>query len=264
MCTLLHTALTANTLCLRPVIKLSGFGTEKVEEEIETLFPGVRTNRLDYDTARTRSAYERILTCFEQGKSKILIGTQMMAKGLDFEQVSVVGILNADSLMNVPDFRAHERAFQLITQISSLAGRSHNQGTVVIQTSQPAHPLIQAVQAFDYERMAIDELNERKAFCYPPYFRLIVLVLRCNNEQALEQIADHYAEVLYEELGKRVLPPFIPPVNRVQTLYVRHIMLKLETTLPVANVRAILEKVNRQMQAFPGFSRIILHYEVDN
>ena len=250
--------------CSGKDIKLSGFGTEKVEEEIETLFPGVRTNRLDYDTARTRSAYKHILTCFEQGKTKILIGTQMIAKGLDCKQVGVVGILNADSLMNVPDFRSHERAFQLMTQISSLAGHSHNQGTVVIQTSQPDHPLIQAVQACDYERMAIDQLNERKTFRYPPYYRLIVLVLRGSNEQTLEQIAVRYAEILYEELGEKVLPSFAPPVNRVQALYVRHILLKLETTLPVAHVRAILEKANRQMQSFPGFSRVVLHYEVDN
>jgi len=245
-------------------IKLAGFGTEKVEEEIETLFPDVRTNRLDYDAARTRSAYKHILTAFEQGKTKILIGTQMLAKGLDCKQVSVVGILNADSLMNIPDFRSHERAFQLMTQISSLADRIHSQGTVVIQTSQPDHPLIQAVQTFDYEQMAIDQLNERKTYRYPPYFRLIVLVLRGSVEQTLEQIAVRYAEILYEELGERVLPSFAPPVNRVQALYVRHIMLKIETTLPVTYVRTILDKAYRQMQSSPGFSRVVLHYEVDN
>ena len=245
-------------------IRLAGFGTEKIEEEIEKLFPDIRTNRLDYDTARTRSAYERILTCFEQGKSKILIGTQMLAKSLCFKQVSVVGVLNADNLMNVPDFRSHERAFQLMMQISGLAGRSHHQGTVVIQTSQPDHPLIQAVQAFDYKRMAIEQLNERKIFRYPPYFRLIILILRGNNEQTLENIAARYAEILYEALGKRVIPPFSPPVNRVQALSVRHIMLKLETTLAITQVRAILDKANRQMQTVPGFSRIVLHYEVDN
>ena len=251
--------------CGAKEVKLSGFGTEKVEEEIATLFPDVRTHRLDYDTARTRSAYKRILTCFEQGKTKILIGTQMLAKGLDFKQVSVVGILNADSLMNVPDFRSHERAFQLMMQISSLAGRrSCEQGTVVIQTSQPDHPLIQALQAFDYERMATDQLNEREIFHYPPYYRLIVLVLRCGNDQLLEQITVRYADILQEELGGRVSPPFVPPVSRVQALYVRHILLKIETTLPVANIRTILDKVNRQMQSFPGFSRIVLHYEVDN
>ena len=245
-------------------IKLAGFGTEKVEEEIETLFPGIKMNRLDYDTARTRGAYKHILAGFEQGKTKVLIGTQMLAKGLECAQVGVAGILNADSLMNVPDFRAHERAFQLMMQVIALTGRNNKQGIAVIQTSQPEHSLIQAVQAFDYQRMAIDQLNERKTFRYPPYFRLIVLVLRGPNEQMLEQIATHYAETLFEELGKRVLPPFTPPVNRVQTLYLRHIMLKLETSLPIVRVRNILDKVNRHMQIVPGFSKIVLHYEVDN
>ena len=250
--------------CGENEIKLVGFGTEKVEEEIETLFPGIKTNRLDYDTARTRGAYKHILSDFEQGKTKILVGTQMLAKGLEFAQVGVVGILNADSLMNVPDFRAHERAFQLMMQVSAFAGRGLQQGTVVIQTSQPDHPLIQAMQVFDYKRMAINQLNERKTFRYPPYCRLIVLVLRSPNEQILEQIATCYAEMLYMELGEQVLPPFTPPVNRVQALYIRHIMLKLEISLPVDQVRSILDQVNHQMQTYPGFGKVHLYYEVDN
>ena len=250
--------------CRGKEIKLVGSGTEKVEEEIDTLFPGIKTNRLDYDSARTHGAYKHILSGFEEGKTKILIGTQMLAKGLDSAQVAVAGILNADSLMNVPDFRAHERAFQLMMQVSSLAGRGHKQGTVVIQTSQPAHPLIQAIQTFDYKSMAISQLNERKIFRYPPYYRLIVLVLRGPNEQLLDQVATCYAELLIAKLGECVLPPFTPPVNRMQALYQRHIMLKLETTLPVTHVRNILDKVNRQMSTVSGFSKIDLHYEVDN
>jgi len=250
--------------CQGSEIKLMGFGTEKVEEEIEALFPEVKTARLDFDTARTRSAYERILSDFEQGKSKILIGTRMLTRGLDCKQVGVVGILNADSLMNVPDFRADEHAFQLMMQVSDCAVRSHKQGTVVIQTSLPDHLLMQTIQTFDYERMAHSQLGERKMFRYPPYFRLIVLVLRCRDEHILEQISTRYAEALYQELGDRVLPPFAPPVNRVQALYVHQIMLKLEITLPVMQVRTVLDTVNRQMQSIPGFRQIILHYEVDN
>jgi primosomal protein N' (replication factor Y) len=250
--------------CQGMEIKLMGFGTEKVEEEIEALFPGIQTSRLDMDTARTNSAYERILKDFEQGKSKILIGTQMLAKGLDFKKVSVAGILNADSLMNVPDFRAHERAFQLMMHVSSCAGWQEQQGTVVIQTSNPEHPLMQAVQASDFGRMALAQLSERKMFRYPPYFRLITLVLRYSDEPVLEQIAVRYAEILHADLGERVLPPFTPPVNRVQTLYVRHIMLKLETSLPVVQNRTVLEQAFRQMQSFPGFKQVLLHYEVDN
>ena len=245
-------------------MKAAGFGTEKVEEEIATLFPDVRSSRLDFDTARTRGAFQRILNSFELGKSKILIGTQMLTKGLDTKQVSVVGVLNADSLMNVPDFRSHERAFQLMMQISRLACRSNQQGTVVIQTSQPEHALIQAVKEFDYKRMAIEQLNERKTFGYPPYFRLIVLVFRSGNEKILEQITARYAELLQAELEERVIPPFAPPVNRLQALHVRHIMLKIETNLPVPHIRGILDKVFSQMKSFAGFSKVDLHYEVDN
>ena len=247
--------------CKSAEIKLMGFGTEKVEEEIKSLFPGIKTERLDLDTARTRSAYERILNDFEKGKTKILIGTQMLNKGLEFPNVSVAGIVNADTLMNTPDFRAHERAFQLMMQVGGYAGRIDKQGTVVIQTSNPEHPLMQAVEKFDYERMALEQLSERKMFRYPPYFRLIVLVLRCHDEQILEQISVRYAEILYDELGDRVLPPFSPLQHR---MYVRQIMLKLETALPVAQVRTVLEKANRTMQTVPGFKKIALHYEVDN
>ena len=250
--------------CGEKEVKLAGFGTEKVEEEIATLFPGVSANRLDFDTARTRSAFQHILKCFEQGKSQILIGTQMLAKSLDIKNVGVVGILNVDNLMNIPDFRSHERAFQMLVQLSGLACRNHNQGTVVIQTTQPDHPLIRAIQSFDYGRMAGEQLIERKLFRYPPYYRLIVLVFRCSNEQILELFTTRYAALLFEELGDSVLPPFTPPVNRVQTLVVRHIMLKTETSLPVPQVRTVLDKVNRQMRSFPGFSKVVLHYEVDN
>jgi len=250
--------------CMGEEIKLMGFGTEKVVEEIEALFPGVQTSRLDLDTARTGSAYERILKDFEQGKSKILIGTQMLAKGLDCNKVGVVGILNADSLMNVPDFRAHERAFQLIMQVSSCAGLRHQQGIVVIQTSNPEHPLMQAIQTFDFKQMAELQLSERKTFRYPPYFRLITLVLRCSDEQMLDQIAVRYAEILYADFGERVSPPFSPPVNRVQMFYMRHILLKFETSMPVNYVRTVLEQANRQMLSVSGFRKVVVHYEVDN
>jgi primosomal protein N' (replication factor Y) len=198
-------------------LRLIGFGTEQVEEEIAALFPGVKADRLDFDTARTRKALERILTDFEQGKTRILIGTQMLSKGLDFERVSVVGVLNADSLMNFPDFRSHERAFQLMMQVSGRAGRRDKQGTVVIQTSQPEHPLLQMVQAFDYESMALAQLSERQLFRYPPCYRMITLVLRSREEAVLTDFSALYAGALRKELGERVYGPFSPPVNRVQT-----------------------------------------------
>lgn len=245
-------------------IKLLGFGTEKVEEEIMTLFPDAKTERLDLDTARTRKLYEQILTDFERGKTDILVGTQMLAKGLDFERVSVVGILNADSLMNFPDFRAHERAFQLMMQVSGRAGRRHKQGKVIIQTTQPEHTLLQMLQEFDYSNMTHLHLSERKMFQYPPYSRLIMMILRCKDEYVLGRMASIYAEILKKELNTKILGPFVPPVTRVQTLHIRQIMLKLEISASIASIREGLDNAYQFMQKYPEFRQIILHYDVDN
>lgn len=244
-------------------MRMMGFGTEKVEEEIASLFPAVKTDRLDLDSARTRMAYERILTDFDQGKTQILIGTQMISKGLDFANVSVVGILNADSLMNFPDFRAHERAYQLMAQVSGRAGRRDTPGTVVLQTSQPEHPLIQQVIRSAYKEMARLQLEERSMFKYPPYHRIITLVLRSRNESTLREIASIYAERLRAHLGDRVLGPVTPVITRVQTFYVRHIVLKIEIAASIASTRELLEKIYKEMQAIPSFRQIVFHYDVD-
>lgn len=249
--------------CQSTEFKMVGFGTEKVEEEIALLFPQAKTARLDFDTARTRSAYERIIADFEKGKSQILIGTQMLSKGLDFGNVSVVGILNADSLMNFPDFRAHERAFQLMVQVSGRAGRREKRGTVVLQTSQPEHPLIQLVQRFAYPEMVSLQLAERSMFRYPPYFRLIVLVLRCKQESLLQDLSRVYAEKLRLLFGERVLGPVTPPVTFIQTFHIRKIVLKIEVSAAIAPVRALLEKVQAEMQQLPQFRQILMHYDVD-
>lgn len=244
-------------------IKMMGFGTEKVEEEINSIFPNAKTDRLDFDTARTKKAYERILSDFEEGKSQILIGTQMLSKGLDFENVSVVGILNADSLMNFPDFRAHERAYQLMAQVSGRAGRRDKAGTVVLQTSQPEHPLIDMVIRSAYKEMVRLQLTERSMFKYPPYFRLITLVLRSRNESRLREITELYANKLRNLLGERVLGPVTPPVMRVQTLYMRNIILKVEITASIASTRELLEKVHEEIQSDPSYGQLIFHYDVD-
>jgi primosomal protein N' (replication factor Y) len=244
---------------LRPL----GFGTEKVEEEVAALFPAARTERLDMDTARTRTAYERILADFGKGKTQILIGTQMLSKGLDFGNVSVVGILNADSLMNFPDFRAHERAFQLMVQVSGRAGRRDKQGTVILQTSQPGHPLVRMVEQSDYKGMADIQLGERSRFRYPPCYRLIVIVLRCRNEAVLREMASLYTGKLQARLGERVLGPVTPVVTRVQTLHIRHIVLKIEAKAALAPVRELLKSAHREMQGHEGLKQLLIHYDVD-
>lgn len=241
-----------------------GFGTEKIEEETHVLFPEASIERLDLDTTRSRQAYQRIFHDFEQGKTNILIGTQMLAKGLDFGYVQTVGIMHADVLMNLPDFRAHERAFQLIMQVSGRSGRREQQGDVVIQTAQPQHPLWQWVKKADYEGMAYAQLAERKLFSYPPYFRLLTLVLRCANQEVLESVAEEYVKRLREAFGHRVSEAIIPPINRIQRLYTRHLVLKTESALPVSFIRSSLDAAYNEMCAIPGFQKVRLHYDVDN
>lgn len=250
-------------MCEIPELRTMGFGTEMVEEEIATLFPAAKVERLDFDTARTRTAYERIIADFEKGKTQILIGTQMLSKGLDFGNVSVVGILNADSLMNFPDFRAHERAFQLMVQVSGRAGRRDKRGTVILQTSGPDHPLIRMVERFAYKEMVRLQLGERSMFRYPPYYRLIVIVLRSRNDSILQELSVLYADNLRRHLGERVLGPVTPPITRVQTLHIRKIVLKIEIAAAIAPVREILEAVHAEMQRYLPFKQLIVHYDVD-
>ena len=250
--------------CHSTELRMMGFGTEKVEEEVQRLFPSAKMERMDLDTARTRKAYERIISDFASGKTQILIGTQMLSKGLDFGNVSVVGILNADGLMNYPDFRAHERAFQLMVQVSGRAGRRDKRGTVILQTSQPEHPLIRMVQHSAYKEMARMQMEERSMFRYPPYHRLIVLVLRSRSEEALREMSMAYAERLRARLGEEhVLGPVAPPITRIQTLLIREIVLKIDISTPTAPIREILEAIHSEMQRLPSFKQLMVHYDVD-
>lgn len=250
-------------VCQSHDFKSQGFGTEKVEEEVASLFPDAKIDRLDIDTARTRRAYERIISDFERGKSQILIGTQMLSKGLDFANVSVVGILSADNLMNFPDFRAHERAYQMMSQVSGRAGRREKRGKVILQTNQPSHPLIEMVRRSAYKEMVALQLSERSMFRYPPYYRLIIIVLRSRREDLLRDLSRDYAERLRSRLGDRVLGPVTPAITRIQTLHIKHIVLKIEISAGIASLRKILEEVHQEMQANPLFKQLLVHYDVD-
>ena len=198
-----------------------GFGTERIEDDIQLIFPEARVARMDLDTTRTRTAYERIIADFELGKTDILIGTQMVSKGLDFQCVSVVGILNADTMLNYPDFRSYERAFQLMAQVAGRAGRKNKQGLVILQTKLPDLPVIHQVIRNDYEQLYYDQLAERQLFRYPPYCRLIYVYLKHRKESILDLAADKMAQLLRSGLGERVLGPDKPPIARIQTLYIK-------------------------------------------
>ena len=240
-----------------------GFGTEKIEDDVKAIFPEARVARMDLDTTRTRTAYERIIHDFQQGRTDILIGTQMVSKGLDFDHVSVVGILNADTMMNYPDFRAYERAFQLMAQVAGRAGRKNKRGRVVLQTKSIDHPIIPQVMHNDFEGMVAGQLAERQLFRYPPYYRLVYVYLKHRNEQLLDVMAQTMAAKLRAVFGARVLGPDKPPVARIQTLFIRKIVLKIETNAPMARARQLLVQVQQEMVAEDRFKSLIVYYDVD-
>ena len=244
-------------------LRSRGFGTEKIEDDIRALFPEARVARMDLDTTRTRAAYERILADFEQGRTDILIGTQMVSKGLDFEHVNVVGILNADTMLNYPDFRAYERAFQLMAQVAGRAGRKDKRGLVVLQTKSIDHPIIAQVMANDFEGMASGQLAERQMFRYPPYYRLVYVYLKHRDEALLDVMAHTMAERLRAIFADRVLGPDKPPVARVQTLFIRKIVVKIETAASLPRVRRWLAEVQREVQADERFRSLLVYYDVD-
>lgn len=240
-----------------------GFGTEKIEDDIRIVFPEARVARMDLDTTRTRTAYERIIADFEEGKTDILIGTQMVSKGLDFDRVSVVGILNADSMLNYPDFRSYERAFQLMAQVAGRAGRRNKQGLVVLQTKSPDLPLIHQVMSNDYFRMYSEQLEERELFKYPPFYRLVYVYLKHRKEDVLDQAAELMASFLRKGLGERVLGPDKPPVSRIQTLFIKKIVVKIELDASLAKVRAYLQQVQRFLTEDERFRSLLVYYDVD-
>lgn len=240
-----------------------GFGTEKIEDDVKLIFPEASVARMDLDTTRTRSAYEKIIADFEQGKTDILIGTQMVSKGLDFDHVSVVGILNADTMLNYPDFRSYERAFQLMAQVAGRAGRKNKRGRVVLQTKSIDHPIIRQVMTNDYEDMVAGQLAERQMFHYPPYYRMVYVYLKNRNETLLDVVAHTMAEKLRALFGNRILGPDKPPVARIQTLFIRKIVVKIEQNAPMSRARELLLRVQREMIEDERFKSLIVYYDVD-
>jgi len=240
-----------------------GFGTEKIEDEIKLIFPEARVSRMDLDTTRSKKSYEKIISDFEQQKVDILIGTQMVSKGLDFERVSLVGILNADNMLNFPDFRAHERAYQLMAQVSGRAGRKNKRGTVILQTSSPEHPVIGQVIRNDYKAMFNTQCEERKLFKYPPYFRMIQIVLRHRDPKVLNLAANRMASDLRAVFAARVLGPNVPAVSRIQNLYIKHILLKFEVEASPERAKEILRQITNQLIAEPQFKSLWVNLDVD-
>ncbi len=249
--------------CGSPAMETRGFGTEKIEQELKLFFPEARIARMDLDTTRSKKAYETILFDFEQKKLDILVGTQMISKGLDFDNVSLVGILDAENTLNYPDFRSHERGFQLMSQVSGRAGRKHKQGTVVLQTTDPDHPVIQWVIQHNYHDFLKAQLEERELFKYPPFYRLIHITIKHRDEGRTDKASRNLALALGQIFGNRVLGPQPPLVARIQTLFIRQIMLKLERNASMIKTKQMIQHSIHALIAQPEYRSVIVQINVD-
>ena len=244
---------------LRP----KGSGTERIEDALHEAFPEANIARMDLDTTRTRNAYERIIRDFSAGRTNILIGTQMVTKGLDFDKVSVVGILNADNMLNYPDFRAYEHAYMMMAQVGGRAGRRGKRGLVVIQTYSPNLPVISQVTRGDYLGMYNDQLSERLQFHYPPFYHLIYLYMKHSNDKTVEMAAVEVSSWLRQWFGDRVKGPVKPDVGKRKTLNIRMVVLKLENGIDMAKVRQYLKRAREAILADKRYSTLTIYFDVD-
>jgi primosomal protein N' (replication factor Y) len=240
-----------------------GFGTEKIEEQVREVFPEAHVARMDLDTTRTRNAYERIIMDFGAGRTNILIGTQMISKGLDFDKVSVVGILNADSMLNYPDFRAYEHAFMMMAQVSGRAGRKGNRGLVILQTKSKEVPVIQQVVRNDYLALYKDLIAERQAFHYPPYYHLVYVYLKHRYDDVVNTASIELGSRLRQWFSGRVLGPDKPAVAKVKSQNIRKLVLKLENGIDMKKVREYLLMAQSQMMADKRYNSLQIYYDVD-
>lgn len=245
-------------------ITLKGFGTEKIEDELKIFLPNARIGRMDLDTAGTKSNLAALLNDFEERRLDILVGTQMVTKGLDFDNVALVGVLGADALTKFPDFRAGERAFQLLTQVAGRAGRKHKRGQVLIQAFDPKHPVVQDVLRGNFLGFAERELKERTEFKFPPFYRLIHLELRHKEPKVVNEAAAFYARLLRQKLGDRVLGPVIPNIARIRNYFGQDILLKLEKSAPLlSGAKTLIRHSTETMLGKPGFSQVQVAVDVD-
>ncbi len=240
-----------------------GYGTEKIEDKIMELFPKARVARMDLDTMKTRNHYEEIINDFSSKKIDILIGTQMLCKGLDFDNVSVVGILDADSMLNISDFRAYEHAFNMIAQVSGRSGRKDKRGLVVLQTKNPELPIIHQVVNNDYKGFYEDLLQERRLFCYPPVCRIVNVYLKHRDNSVVEKAAQEMGQILISWFSSRVLGPDKPPRAKVRSLNIRKIVIKLESGLDLAKARAYLRQAAEKIKKLPSYGALIIYFDVD-
>lgn len=244
-------------------IEQKGFGTERVEEELSLIFPDVKIARLDVDSTRTKNSLQKIIGDFQDKKTDILIGTQMVAKGLDFDNVTLIGVINADTLLNYPDFRAFERSYQLLSQVAGRAGRRDKQGKVCIQAYDDDHRIIKQVVDNNYLEMFHDEIAERKQFRYPPFTRLIFINVKHKDANLLNAAAAHFATMLRAQLGARVLGPEQPLVSRIRNYYIKQLIIKTDKADAIQKVKAVLKQTITDFNSEKNYKGVIMQVDVD-
>ncbi|MDX5325496.1 MAG: primosomal protein N' [Bacteroidota bacterium] len=249
--------------CGSNALQMMGMGTEKIEDELQLLIPEASIERMDLDATRKKNAFQELINRFEEGQIDILVGTQMVTKGLDFHDVGLVGIVNADSLLKFPDFRAHERAYQLMEQVAGRSGRREKQGKVLIQTYEPEHRILQQLIDYDYMSMAKEQLQERKHYQYPPYFRLIHILLKHGKKEVVNEAARRLGMALRDALGNRVMGPEYPAIPRVKNQYLKQIYIRLERKASPTKVKAILAELEKATLADAPLSGVRVIYDVD-
>ena len=250
--------------CGSNTLDTKGFGTEQIELELKELFPDFKIGRMDLDTTRGKFGYQKIIGAFEAREIDILVGTQMLSKGLDFDNVSLVGILNADTMLNFPDFRAHERAYQMMVQVSGRAGRSKKQGNVAIQTYNPYHKILQQVSTTNYTEMYKEQLQERWQYKYPPYFRTIKITLKHRDFNKVDTGVNWLFKALYNSFGENVLGPTAPAVSRIRNQYIKNIVIKIPPKQSLANTKNQVTKIRNTFEAVKDFRPIRFIIDVDN
>jgi len=249
--------------CKSHNVKMKGLGTERIEDNVLSFFPDMKVERLDLDTSSSKSSFHRILTSFESGEIDVLVGTQMITKGLDFNNVGLVGVLNADNLINFPDFRASERSFQLLAQVAGRAGRRQKRGKVFVQAFNINHPILKFLSRYDYRSFYNYESHERKLYNYPPYFRLIEFRLKHRNEMGVEELSKLFGQSLKNVFGKRILGPVIPAVSRVRNLYIRNVTMKVEKDYSNVAVKNEIHKIIENFRKTPKNRQLFIQVDVD-
>jgi primosomal protein N' (replication factor Y) len=249
--------------CSSVNLTTKGFGTEQIQQELSELFPSHKIGRMDQDTTRGKFGFEKIIDSFKNREIDILVGTQMLGKGLDFDNVTLVGIMNADNMLYHPDFRAFERSFQMMTQVSGRSGRSEKQGKVIIQTYSPLHNTIQQVTKNDYVGMYKEQLHERQIYKYPPYFKLVKLTLKHRDFDKLKEGAMWLYQVMQQNLPMPVLGPEEPPISRIRNEYIRTIMVKIPMNISIGNTKKTIQKILNSFEAVPAYRSIRVILNVD-